>query len=208
MKNRLLKYLTGLLFMGLGTVLMLKSELGVAAFDALCMGLSENIHFSTGTCCMGLGILIILINSIIEKRIPSFFSFLTSLIVGMCIDLWMKLIIYIPYTSLWRLFFLIIGMLINTFGIALYISAELSRGPIDQLMLNISNLMKTSIWIGKTCMEVFFSDNSIRIKRTDRCRNNYCYFFIRRSNSKIFRHDKRKERQELWIYYKRKKIKM
>ena len=27
MKNRLLKYLTGLLFMGLGTVLMLKSEL-------------------------------------------------------------------------------------------------------------------------------------------------------------------------------------
>ena len=110
MKNRLLKYLTGLLFMSLGTVLMLKSELGVAAFDAL---------------CMGLGILIILINSIIEKRIPSFFSFLTSLIVGMCIDLWMKLIIYIPYTSLWRLFFLIIGMLINTFGIALYISADL-----------------------------------------------------------------------------------
>lgn len=156
MRNRLLKYLTGLLFMGLGTVLMLKSELGVAAFDALCMGLSENIHFSTGKCCMGLGILIIFINSIIEKKIPNIFSFLTSLIVGMCIDLWMKLIIYIPYTSLWRLFFLIIGMLINTFGIALYISAELSRGPIDQLMLNISNLMKTSIWIGKTCMEVFF----------------------------------------------------
>lgn len=156
MRNRLLKYLTGLLFMGLGTVLMLKSELGVAAFDALCMGLSENIHFSTGKCCMGLGILIIFINSIIEKKIPNIFSFLTSLIVGMCIDFWMKLIIYIPCTSLWRFFFLIIGMLINTFGIALYISAELSRGPIDQLMLNISTLMKTSIWIGKTCMEVFF----------------------------------------------------
>ena len=156
MRNRLLKYLIGLLFMSLGTVFMLKSELGVAAFDALCMGLSKNIHFSTGKCCMGLGILIIFINSIIEKKIPSVFSFLTSLIVGMCIDFWMKLIIYIPYTSLWRLFFLIIGMLINTFGIALYISAELSKGPIDQLMLNISNLLKTNIWIGKTCMEVFF----------------------------------------------------
>ena len=156
MRNRLLKYLIGLLFMSLGTVFMLKSELGVAAFDALCMGLSKNIHFSTGKCCMGLGILIIFINSIIEKKIPSVFSLLTSLIVGMCIDFWMKLIIYIPYTSLWRLFFLIIGMLINTFGIALYISAELSKGPIDQLMLNISNLLKTNIWIGKTCMEVFF----------------------------------------------------
>lgn len=195
MRNRLLKYLIGLLFMSLGTVFMLKSELGVAAFDALCMGLSKNIHFSTGKCCMGLGILIIFINSIIEKKIPSVFSFLTSLIVGMCIDFWMKLIIYIPYTSLWRLFFLIIGMLINTFGIALYISAELSKGPIDQLMLNISNLLKTNIWIGKTCMEVF-SDNSVRIKGTDRCRYNYCYFRIGRFNSKIFRNDERKERQE------------
>ena len=78
MRNRLLKYLIGLLFMSLGTVFMLKSELGVAAFDALCMGLSKNIHFSTGKCCMGLGILIIFINSIIEKKIPSVFSFLTS----------------------------------------------------------------------------------------------------------------------------------
>lgn len=104
MRNRLLKYLIGLLFMSLGTVFMLKSELGVAAFDALCMGLSKNIHFSTGKCCMGLGILIIFINSIIEKKIPSVFSFLTSLIVGMCIDFWMKLI-FISHIQVYGDFF-------------------------------------------------------------------------------------------------------
>lgn len=142
--------------MGLGTVLMLKSEMGVAAFDALCMGLSKNISFSAGQCYMGLGIFIIFINAILEKRIPNIFSFFTSLIVGLCIDFWMKMISYNPNEKLCQFFFLIIGVLINTFGIAIYISAELSKGPIDQLMINTSNLLGTSIRVAKTCMEVIF----------------------------------------------------
>lgn len=53
--NRMLKYGMGLMFMGCGTVLMLKSDLGVAAFDALCMGMSRIVNFSAGKCCMALG---------------------------------------------------------------------------------------------------------------------------------------------------------
>lgn len=82
--NRILKYGMGLMFMGCGTVLMLKSDLGVAAFDALCMGMSRIVNFSAGKCCMALGILIIFFNAALEKKIPNIFSFLTSLIVGMC----------------------------------------------------------------------------------------------------------------------------
>ena len=140
--NRMLKYGMGLMFMGCGTVLMLKSDLGVAAFDALCMGMSR--------------ILIIFLNAALEKKIPNIFSFLTSLIVGMCIDFWMKMIGYNPNERVCQFFFLIIGILINTFGIALYISAGLSKGPIDQLMLNISNLLGISIRLGKTYIETVF----------------------------------------------------
>ena len=45
--NRMLKYGMGLMFMGCGTVLMLKSDLGVAAFDALCINcwLPNNLIF-------------------------------------------------------------------------------------------------------------------------------------------------------------------
>lgn len=126
--NRILKYGMGLMFMGCGTVLMLKSDLGVAAFDALCMGMSRIVNFSAGKCCMALGILMIFLNAILEKKIPNIFSFLTSLIVGMCIDFWMKMIGYNPNERVCQFFFLIIGILINTFGIALYISAGLSKG--------------------------------------------------------------------------------
>lgn len=154
--NRILKYGMGLMFMGCGTVLMLKSDLGVAAFDALCMGMSRIVNFSAGKCCMALGILIIFFNAALEKKIPNIFSFLTSLIVGMCIDFWMKMIGYNPNERVCQFFFLIIGILINTFGIALYISAGLSKGPIDQLMLNISNLLGISIRLGKTYIEIIF----------------------------------------------------
>ena len=104
----------------------------------------------------GLGILIIFFNAALEKKIPNIFSFLTSLIVGMCIDFWMKMIGYNPNERVCQFFFLIIGILINTFGIALYISAGLSKGPIDQLMLNISNLLGISIRLGKTYIEIIF----------------------------------------------------
>lgn len=42
--NRIVKYGMGLMLMGCGTVLMLKSDLGVAAFDALCMGMSRLVQ--------------------------------------------------------------------------------------------------------------------------------------------------------------------
>ena len=63
---------------------------------------------------------------------------------------------YNPNERVCQFFFLIIGILINTFGIALYISAGLSKGPIDQLMLNISNLLGISIRLGKTYIETIF----------------------------------------------------
>lgn len=39
--NRMLKYGMGLMFMGCGTVLMLKSDLGVAAFELYAWGCLE-----------------------------------------------------------------------------------------------------------------------------------------------------------------------
>ena len=186
--NRMLKYGMGLMFMGCGTVLMLKSDLGVAAFDALCMGMSRIVNFSAGKCCMALGILIIFLNAALEKKIPNIFSFLTSLIVGMCIDFWMKMIGYNPNERVCQFFFLIIGILINTFGIALYISAGLSKGPIDQLMLNISNLLGISIR-GKNIHRNSFFNNRIGTKRTDRHRYNCCYFCVRCFNTNIFIHN-------------------
>lgn len=55
-----------------------------------------------------------------------------------------------------RIIVFVLGLILNTFGISLYISAELINGPIDQLMINISNLLHKNISWGKTIMECLF----------------------------------------------------
>lgn len=149
-------YICGLLLMSMGTVILLKSDMGVAAFDALCAGLADITSLTTGNWCMILGILIILLNAVIQKRIPSVFSFLTSIIVGICIDFWFGVIGFQFSGILLRSAQFMLGLLINSFGVALYVSADLAKGPIDQLMLNISNLVKKEVWVGKTLMEISF----------------------------------------------------
>lgn len=156
MLKRMMYYFWGLFLMAFGTVILLKSELGVAAFDALCYGLSQCVELSVGQCCMILGMIILGINAVIQKKFPSIYSYLTSILVGWFIDFGMRFIgFYIE--SIWlQCGIFIIGMLINSFGVALYISAELAKGPIDQLMLNISQVLNKEIWIGKTVMETIF----------------------------------------------------
>ena len=153
--KKILNFILGLLIMTLGTVVMIDADIGVAAYDALCVGIANNVGISTGNVCMIMGITIVCINAIIQKRIPSFFSWLTSIIVGIGIDFWMKIVVL--NTCAWyRYFIFVFGMIISSFGIALYVTAGLAKGPIDQLMLNISTVLKKSTWVGKTIMEASF----------------------------------------------------
>lgn len=110
---------------------------------------------------MVMGITIVCVNAIIQKKIPSFFSWLTSIIVGLGIDFWMK-IVSLNFHTWNRYFSFVVGMIISSFGIALHVTAGLAKGPIDQLMLNISTLLRKSTWVGKTIMEAgFFIDRFI-----------------------------------------------
>lgn len=163
MKKRIGFYFFGLLLMALGTVILLESEIGVAAFDALCYGMSQIIKLSVGQWCMILGIIIIGINAVIQRQFPNIYSYLTSILVGWLIDFWF-LFIDFSFQEIWLQWGgFVLGLLINSFGIALYISAELARGPIDLLMINISQLLNKDIWVGKTIMEVIFLSLAISV---------------------------------------------
>lgn len=156
MTKRILFYILGLLTMALGTVLLLQAGLGLSAFDALCAGMSQITFLSTGKWCMIFGIAIIFINAFIQKCIPSVLSFLTSIIVGGCIDFWFLILSINASSILFKIIIFAVGMIINAFGVSLYISADLVKGPIDQLMVNISTLLRKNLWVGKTIMEVIF----------------------------------------------------
>ena len=148
-------FISGLLIMTLGTVIMIESDIGLAAYDALCIGGANKLGVTSGNVYMLLGIIIVCVNAVVQKEMPNVFSWLTSILVGIGVNFWMNVVslnqhIYVKYV------WFVVGMVVSSFGIALYVSADLAKGPIDQLMLNISAVLKGRTWAGKTIMELFF----------------------------------------------------
>lgn len=148
-------FISGLLIMTLGTVIMIESDIGLAAYDALCIGGANKLGVTSGNVYMLLGIIIVCVNAVVQKEMPNVFSWITSILVGIGVNFWMNVVslnqhIYVKYV------WFVVGMVVSSFGIALYVSADLAKGPIDQLMLNISAVLKGRTWAGKTIMELFF----------------------------------------------------
>lgn len=148
-------FISGLLIMTLGTVIMIESDIGLAAYDALCIGGANKLGVTSGNVYMLLGIIIVCVNAVVQKEMPNVFSWITSILVGIGVNFWMSVVslnqhIYVKYV------WFVVGMVVSSFGIALYVSADLAKGPIDQLMLNISAVLKGRTWAGKTIMELFF----------------------------------------------------
>lgn len=159
MKNTLiigLFYLIGLACLSLGICLMILSDLGAGPWDALYVGLSVSIGFTVGSWVFFIGVLLIIINSILLKRIPDFLAIITILLIGAFIDFWL-LIVFPSYSvtgMAMRIFLLTAGILIIGIGISLYLQSSFARNPVDNLMMALQTLTGKSLAVTKTVMEV------------------------------------------------------
>lgn len=142
--------------MSLGTSLMINSNLGVSSFDALNVGLSNRFGLTTGLWCIICGIILIFINAFLLKEKPSLTSFLTSMLAGVFIDFWLAIVNINIENKLSLLIILILGLLVSSLGIALYINADIAKGPIDNFMLAVSKAFGKSLRFAKTINELFF----------------------------------------------------
>lgn len=141
--------------MALGSSVIIRSNLGSSAFDALNMGLSDTFGYTPGKWCIICGSVIIIINAILLRKPPNIFSFLTSIIVGVFIDIWLQLIPTPNDLYLVRMSMFFVGIIFNAFGIAYYTKTDVANGPIDQLMILIHEIFHQSYFSSKIIMEVF-----------------------------------------------------
>lgn len=140
--------------MTLGGSIVIQSDLGSSAFDALNMGLSYTFGYSPGTWCIICGIVITTINGLLQKNTPNIYSLLTSIISGAFIDFWLN-IIPMPYSNINKTFMFLIGILLNSFGIAYYTHTNIANGPIDQFMILIHEIFHQNYFISKILLESF-----------------------------------------------------
>ena len=96
--------------------------------------------FLFGIWILILSFLSLIIASILEKKLIKLSSFVTSLIIGSFIDLWMFILDFISLDNmLIRSIVFVLAIIISSLGIVIYLYPQLPANPIDYLMLVIKN---------------------------------------------------------------------
>ncbi|PLR78041.1 hypothetical protein CU633_07215 [Bacillus sp. V3-13] len=133
-------YVTGLLIMSLGIVLMIKADLGATPWDVLHVGLFYRVGLTIGSWSIIVGLFILTVAALISKEFPQFGAFLNMLLVGVFIDLYMLLpFLNTPSALIGKGFMLLVGIVLMAYGMGLYISAQFGAGPRDSLMIAVTS---------------------------------------------------------------------
>lgn len=150
---RLIVFFIGLAVLSLGIAMIIEANLGVSGWDVLHIGLYKTFGLTIGTWSQIVGLIVIFLTLIIDRKILSLGTVLNMIVVGLFIDLFLYLL---PTGEEWLIqyLFLFLGIIIMGIGAGIYISAKLGPGPRDSLMIAITQKYKLSVSRVKTVMEL------------------------------------------------------
>lgn len=152
---RFLVYLLGLLVMSLGIVLLIKADLGATPWDVLHVGLYYQLGLTIGSWSIIVGIIILALTALITREIPQIGAFLNMVLIGLFIDMYFLLpFLQTPEGLIGKMLMFLFGMLLNGYGMGLYISAQLGAGPRDGLMIALSSKTKWKVRNVRATMEI------------------------------------------------------
>jgi uncharacterized protein len=133
-------YILGLLIMSLGIVLLIKADLGATPWDVLHVGMYYQVGLTIGSWSIIVGIVILAVAALISKEFPQIGAFLNMVLVGLFIDIYYLLpFLQTPDGLVGKLIMFVTGIIINAYGMGLYISAQFGAGPRDSLMIALSS---------------------------------------------------------------------
>lgn len=147
-------YLVGLCIMGLGIALNAISNFGAGPWDAVNIGLSYHINLSVGTCMNLVAIFNLIIGGILNKEFPKITPLITSIVLGIFIDLGFLIFQNISAnTSSMEFILFLISLPIISTGISIYLVSNLPNTPLDYFMLAIKSKFNLSLMTGKIVSE-------------------------------------------------------
>lgn len=143
----------GCALVGLGTILMLQSKMGLNSWGVLHQGISLHTPLSFGQASQALGLAILLV-CMAFGLYPGLGTIINMYFCGMFMDVFKRMEISIPATLAGRMFYLLSGVILLAYGMYLYISQGLGAGPKDGLMLLLHRLTNKDIAAVRTGMEL------------------------------------------------------
>ncbi|MED1723991.1 YitT family protein [Brevibacillus parabrevis] len=148
-------FVLGLFIGAFGCVLAIKANLGVAPWDTFHIGLQKTFGLTIGIWSQIVGVVVILSSYLVAKIKPTFGMFLNMICFGSFLDLILWLNIVPEFESIWlRLLVFLLGVVVMTIGIGMYLSPRLGAGPRDSFMLAMNERLGWSIQKVRLIIEV------------------------------------------------------
>jgi uncharacterized membrane protein YczE len=149
--RRLPRLLAGIIILGVGIAPVLDAELGVAPWDVLHQGLSDVTGLSFGLVVVLVG-LVVLLTWIPLKQRAGIGTIINTLTVGFIVNGVLELLPEVHNLAV-RWAMLLGGIVVTSFGMALYIGAGLGPGPRDGLMTAVA-ARGHPLWLVRTAIEL------------------------------------------------------
>lgn len=151
---RWLFFVSGLMVMSLGISMTIKGQrLGIAPWDVLHVGLYQNFGLTIGTWGILTGLFIVLSTAAALRQWPKIGTWINMIAIGLFIDLFNWLLPDVA--SLWgQSVIYILGIIVMSYGLGIYVSPNMGAGPRDSLMLILVEKLGISIKMVRTIIEI------------------------------------------------------
>jgi uncharacterized membrane protein YczE len=150
--ERLVRLFVGLFLYGVSLALMVRGALGLAPWDVLHSGLIRHVPLTLGQAVVVMSFVVLVLWIPLRER-PGVGTIANAFVVGLSADLTLWLLAA-PDLLVARVALMVGGVVLCGFASALYIGAQLGRGPRDGLMTGLARRTGWSIRSVRTGLEV------------------------------------------------------
>lgn len=149
-------YFIGLICFGLGVAFSVKVKyLGLHPWDVLNVALFEHFGFSIGTWSIVVGLMLIGVSLMVNRKYVNIGTFLNALLIGPIMDFFLWLDILPEASNNWTDYLLLLlGISLTGLGGGLYVSGGIGAGPRDGFMLSIADKFKWSVVHARIVVEL------------------------------------------------------
>ena len=152
LSRRLVQLYAGLVLFGASLALMVRGDLGLAPWDVFHSGFIQHVPITLGQAVILFSFLVLLA-WIPLREVPGIGTLSNAVVVGLAADATLALLERPDQPAL-RVGLMVAGVVLNGLATAMYIGAQLGRGPRDGLMTGLSRVTGRSLRLVRTGIEV------------------------------------------------------
>lgn len=152
---RVIVFVCGIFILASGAATLITANVGVATWDVLHIGLARISSVSVGRWVQIVGITMVLMTCVFERKRPVVGSVLNIILVGFFLNIILGINIIPHFENIGaRILLLIIGIILMGIGSGMYVASKVGAGPRDGMTLFLARRFSISVRLARTILEI------------------------------------------------------